>query len=77
MSDDSLATVFESSNPALLALAKSVLEGAGIEFSTVGESTGAVFAGNPLFGRVRIVVGEEDVARATALLEELRESDEA
>lgn len=77
MSDDALVTVFESSNPALLALAKSVLEGAGIEFSTVGESTGAIFSGNPLFGLVRFVVAEGDVERATALLEDLEESDEA
>lgn len=76
MTDDALVTVFESANPGLLALAKSVLEGAAIEFSTVGESTGAVFSGNPLFGRVRLVVSPENAEHAKSLLEELKENDD-
>ncbi len=71
MTDIELVSVFDSTNPGLIALAKSILEGAGIDFIVVGESAGAVFAGNPFFGHVRLDVVKELAEEATALLAEL------
>jgi hypothetical protein len=72
-----LVTVFDSTNPALVGIAKTVLEAAGIEFLTAGGSEGGVFAGNPfLGGRVRLQVEKARVEEATELLAEIEESDE-
>jgi len=71
MDDLELREVFESTNPGLIALAKSLLEGAAIDYVAVGDDVAAVFAGNPMFGRVSIRVAEERADEAEALLAEL------
>ncbi len=65
------ATVLETADPGLLSVAKSVLDGAGIEFVSIGENAGAIFAGNPFLGRVRLQVDADRVEEVTALLSEL------
>lgn len=74
--DMELVTVFDSTNPALVGIAKTILEAAGIEFLAVGGSEGGPFAGNPFLGRVRLQVERARVDEATALLSEIEESDE-
>jgi len=71
-------TVFESSDPAALAVAKSLLEGAGIYFFAAGEALQDLFGAgtfgtgfNPIAGPVRIQVAAEDAADAKALLIDL------
>ncbi len=71
--DIELVNVFDSANPGLLALAKSLLEGAGIEYLAVGENAGAVFSGNPFLGKVRLDVAKDRAEEATALLAELQD----
>ena len=71
--DIELVNVFDSANPGLLALAKSLLEGAGIECLAVGENAGAVFSGNPFLGKVRLDVAKDRAEEATALLAELQD----
>lgn len=61
-------TVLESTDPGALSLAKSVLDAAGIEVSTVGENAGALFSGNPFFGRVRLQVESSRLEEAKRLL---------
>lgn len=78
--DDSapLVTVLETSEPALLAVAKSILEDAGIEFAANGEGLQSLFgqgqiAINAIVGPVRLQVAAEDAQEAMALLQELAE----
>ncbi len=71
--DFELVNVFDSANPGLVALAKSVLEGAGIDYIAVGENAGAVFAGNPFLGKVRLDVTKDRAEEATALLAQLKD----
>ena len=78
MSD--LVTVFESSDVALLALAKAALDQAGIRYVTQGEGTQDLFGMGRLFssynlitGAPRIRVTTEDAERARQLLRELHE----
>ena len=66
--DIELVNIFDSANPALLAIAKSVLDGAGIEYVALGEHAGAVFSGNPFLGKVRLDVTKDRSEEATALL---------
>lgn len=68
--DVELEKVFESSNPALLAMVKSVLEGAGIEFIASGEGTQY-----QTLIPVWIRVPKERAAEAKALLQELEEGE--
>jgi hypothetical protein len=63
--DRASVPVFESSDPGLVLLAESVLEGAEIEFGTRGE-------GIP--GNVVVEVGQKDAADAAALLADLVKS---
>jgi hypothetical protein len=76
-------TVLETSDPALLAVAKSLLEEAGIPFYAKGEGLQDLFAlgrltgVNPVSGPVEIQVSAEDAAEARALLIDLtRRGDE-
>lgn len=71
-------TVLESSDTALLAVAKSLLEDAGIEFFAKGEGIQDLFAGgtlgtgfNPLIGPVQVQVAADDAEEATAILRDL------
>lgn len=60
-------TVFETGNPALISIAKSLLKNVRIRFNAKGEGPQAVFSG----GLVQIQVAKQDEARAKALLEDL------
>ena len=71
-------TVLESSDAALLAVAKSLLEGAGIEFFAKDEGVQDLFAWgrfgtgfNPFVGPVQVQVSAEDAKEARALLSDL------
>lgn len=73
-------TVLETSDQALLLVAKGLLESAGIPFSAVGERAqdlfgfGRIGAGfNVAVGPVRIQVPEENAEEALALLEDVGE----
>lgn len=74
--DMELVTVFDSANPALIAVAKTVLESACIEFLSLGDDAARVFSGNPFLGHVRLQVEKDRVEEAEALLSEISESDE-
>lgn len=78
-------TVLAIGNPAILAVAKSLLEEAGIAYAVKGEGLEDLFAGgrlgfgfNPVVGPVEIQVAKEDEQEAKellrALLEDLEES---
>lgn len=80
MSD--LVTVFETGDPALLALARSLLESAGIEFATRGEALQDLiglgrFPGgtNLVTGPVVFQVGLDDAEKARSTLRELQRSE--
>ena len=76
-----LVTVFATGNPALLALAKSILDHAGITFFAKGEGLQNLFAAgsiggyNPAVGPVEIQVSAEDELEARELLHELENDD--
>jgi len=77
--DVELATVFESANPALIALARSLLDSAGIEFSTRGDMLQDLFGWgrfpggvNLLTGPVTFLVRAEDAREARSILEDLQ-----
>ena len=72
-------TVLESSDPAVLIVAKSLLEGANILHFAKGEAIqelkglGRLGMGfNPIFGPVQLQVAAADAEEAEALLRELR-----
>lgn len=69
--DIELECVYESTNPALLAMAKSLLEDAGIEFISSGDAQFAVLPVLP----VRIEVDRERAEEAKALLSELESAE--
>ncbi len=71
-------TVLETSDAALLAVAKSLLEAARIEFFASGEGMQDLFAWgrfgtgyNPIVGPVRLQVPAEDAEQARDLLRDL------
>ena len=75
-------TVFESGHEGLIALAKSMLDEANIEYSVKGEGVenlmgvGVMGTGfNPITGAIQIQVLEENAAQARELLKDLKESD--
>ena len=68
-----LETVFESTDPGLISIAKSILSSANIEFLAIGEDSAAVFAGNPFLGRVRLQVESSYAEEANLLLDGLTE----
>jgi hypothetical protein len=71
-------TVLETSDPGILGVAKSLLEGAGIQYFAKGEGVQDLFAGgrvggfSPVAGPVQLQVPPEDAAAATELLSDLR-----
>lgn len=71
------ATIFESGNPALIAMAKSLLESADIQYFVEGEQLQDLFGGrmvhgfNPVIGATEIQVAEDDVEEALTLLEDM------
>ena len=70
-------TVLESGDPALLAIAKSLLESAGIQYFAKGEGVQDLFAAgrfggfNPFVGPVQLQVAAKDGERAQELLHNL------
>ena len=77
--DVEVETVFESANPALIALARSLLDSAGIEFSTKGDMLQDLFGWgrfpggvNLLTGPVTFLVRAEDAREARSILEDLQ-----
>ena len=74
--DMELVTVFDSTNPALIGIAKTVLDAAGIEFLVLGDDGARIFSGNPFLGRVRLQVEKKLGEEAETLLSEISESEE-
>lgn len=75
-----LVTVFATGHEGLIALARSVLDGAGIRYSLKGEGLQDLFAlgrvgsgFNPVIGPVEIQVNKDDEVNARELLAELKE----
>lgn len=72
-----LVTVFATGNPALLAIAKSLLQEAGIRYFAKGEGlqhlfgAGSIGGFNPALGPVEIQVDIEDEHEARELLQDL------
>lgn len=82
--DGDLVPVFESSEPSLILMAKSVLEGAGIAFGTRGEGAEDPLGLGRFPARMNLVTGPvvfevapSDAKEAAALLADLRASSEA
>ena len=78
-----LVTAFESGNPALIALAKSLLDSAEIEFMTKGEGIQDLLgwgrfprSRNLVSGPVTFQVRPEDAEEARSLLSEIQEREE-
>lgn len=69
--------MFESGDPAALAVAKSLLDDAGIPYYAAGENLQSLFGGgalggfNPIVGPVRIEVAADDARDARELLARL------
>jgi hypothetical protein len=81
-SDDPV-TVLETGDSGLVAVARSVLESAGIQCFAKGEGVQDLFAWgrfgtgfNPFVGPVQLQVAAEDAEDAKALLHELQEPEE-
>ena len=80
---DEPVTVLESGDPALLAVAKSLLEDAGIQYFAKGEGVQDLFAAgrfgtgfNPFVGPVELQVAADDAAEAKAVLLDLVSRDD-
>ena len=80
MSD--LVTIFETGDPSLVALAKSLLDSAGIEFAAKGDAIQDLFGlgrfpggSNLVTGPVVFQVRPEDATEARSLLRELRQDE--
>lgn len=81
--DERAVTVFESGNPALVAVAKSILDDAEILYSVQGENVqhlfgfGSIGTGyNLLTGPIRIQVMPEDEEAARVLLDQVTASED-
>ncbi len=79
--DIEYVTVLEAGNPATLAVAKSLLQAAEIDYLAMGEQLQDIIAGgrlglgfNPVTGPVRIMARREDEDEARELLRDLMES---
>ncbi len=78
-------TVLETGDPALLAVAKSLLEDAGIPFFAKGEATQDLFGVgrlgtgfSPIVGPVELQVSADDAPEAQArLIDLIRQADDA
>lgn len=71
-------TVLESGDPALLAVAKSLLEAASIQYFAKGEGVQDLFGGgrfgtgfSPFTGPIQLQVAADDAEEAKALLRDL------
>lgn len=66
-------TVFKTNDPALLAVAQSLLEEAGIEFNVVGEALLNLFPGSAVGADMtpEVQVPADDAEQARELLKEL------
>ena len=69
-------TVLETGDPGLIAVAKSLLDSAGIPYFAKGESLQNLFGWgqigfNPIVGVVQLQVASDDAEDATALLRDL------
>jgi len=78
-----LVTVYETGNPAIISIAKSILNSENINFFMKGEGVQDLFGGgrigtgfNPLVGPVQVQVDEKNASLARELLSELDESEE-
>ena len=67
MADNKLISISMVNNPALLTLAKSILEDADIPYITRGEGFQTIYATGP----VTIMVAEQDAEQARELLADL------
>jgi hypothetical protein len=79
---DDLVTVLETSDPAVLVVAKSVLDAAGIRYLARGEGVQDLFAWgrvgtgfNPFTGPVHLQVAAADAEQARELLEAANRDD--
>jgi hypothetical protein len=78
-----LVPVFRTADAGLVALAKSLLEGEGIEYLARGEGLQDLFGGgrlagfNPVVGPVEFVVRSDDAQRVRALLRDLASAEES
>ncbi|HJQ40873.1 MAG TPA: DUF2007 domain-containing protein [Thermoanaerobaculia bacterium] len=76
-----LVKIYEGGNPALLAVIESVLDDAGIEYSTTSENLQDLIGGgrfgfggfNYLIGPVKFFVRAADESEARALLDQLKD----
>jgi hypothetical protein len=82
--DERAVTVFESGNPALIAVVKSILDDAEILHSIQGENVqnlfgfGSIGTGfNLLTGPIRVQVMPKDAEEARVLLADVAESDDS
>ena len=80
--NENLITVYSSGNHGLIAVAKSLLDDAGIEYYAKNERTedliglGVVGTGyNPVIGPIEIQVLEENAEEAINLLKDVKEED--
>lgn len=78
--ESDIVTVFETGNAALVALAKSLLDGADITYVVKGENLQSLFGGgiigtgfNLVVGPVQIQVHRDDLAVAREILADLEE----
>ena len=75
---EALVTVFSTKDPVVVAVAKSILDGAGIQYLAWGDTANALFGGtlvgfNPSASLVKIQVRESLARDARELLRELSE----
>lgn len=71
MTQSKLITVFASQNNVLIAMAKSLLEDAGIEYFVKGEDLHSLLNYGDVIGPTEIQVANEDAEDAKKILEEL------
>lgn len=79
LEEEDFVTIFETSNPDLLTIIKSILEDADISYVTKGESLQDLFGRNPFLGPIEIQVTKEQEYEARNLLTDIEEhpSDES
>ena len=75
---EDLVTVLTTRDPAVIAIAKSILDGAGIQHAAIGETANALFGGalagfNATASLVRIRVHKTDSENVHELLKDLSE----
>ncbi|MBZ5534927.1 MAG: DUF2007 domain-containing protein [Acidobacteriia bacterium] len=80
LQSDSLVTILTTEDPAILAYAKSLLEGAGIQFLVRGEGLQDLFGAgrigtgyNLISGPIELQVEPKDEEKASEILSEIQE----